>query len=133
MNKPKFKVKKYGIGTMGLTGVLLIIFAILGGIMGGLTGALVGILMILFIWVISWTILIPFAGIFIFVWLFNAGMAYILTIAPTMTGLLLPTALPYMALFWLEVIIGSIACIFISVLAVIVIIAGLAAIISLRD
>jgi hypothetical protein len=126
----KFNTKKYGISSIGLTGIMLIIFAIIGGIMGGLTGMFVGILMILFIWVISWSVLIPFVGIFIFVWLFNAGMAYILTLAPTMTGLLLPTSLPYMGLFWFEVICGSIACILVSVIAVVVIIAGLAAVLS---
>jgi hypothetical protein len=133
MNKPKFNIKKYGIGISRFSLILILIFMILGGIMGGLTGALVGLLMILFVWVIAWVVLIPFAGIFIFAWLFSAGMAYILSIAPTMTGLLATNALPYIGLYWLYMIIGSVVCIFMSVIAVVVIIAGIAAILSMRN
>jgi hypothetical protein len=131
--KAKFNVKKYGVGTISLTGILLVIFAILGGIMGGFTGALVGILIVLYVWVISWSTLIPFAGIFIFVWLFHAGMAYILTLAPSMTGLLAVDSLPYQGLFWLETILGSIACILMSGMLVIIVLYGIAMLVSNRD
>lgn len=136
MKQPKNVVKntrKFGVGSIGLTGILLIIFAILGGIMGGLTGALVGILMILSLWVLTWVAIIPFVGIFWFVALFNIVMDYIYSIAPQMAGLVAQNAFPRIALFWLYVIMGSIACIVFSVIAVIVIIAGIAAILSLKD
>jgi len=128
--KVNIKPKKFGIGSLGLTGILLIIFAILGGIIGGITGIFVGILMVLVLWVLIFVALIPFVGIFWFVTLFNMAMNYIYSIAPQMSGLVAQDALPRIGLFWLYVIIGSIVCIFMSALVVFFIIVGIVSVAS---
>ena len=132
-DKTKKVTKRFGFSSFGLTGLLCVIFGLLGAVVGGLQGLAVGIVMALMTSLMAWVGLVPFAGVILFVGFYNQFMDWLYSLAPQMGILLSPDALPRVILFWIYTVVASIACIAFSFLAVVVIIAGLAAITSLKN
>jgi hypothetical protein len=131
--KTKKTTKNYGVGSFGLTFLLLVIFGLVGGIIGGWLGLFVGILMVLMTSVISWIGLVPFGGIPLYIMFYNIFMDWLYTIAPSMGSLLAQDALPRIILYWIFFIMTGIVCVIMSAFAVIIIIGGIAAVLSWRD
>ena len=131
--KTKKVTKRYGFSSFGLTGLLCVIFGLIGAVVGGFAGLAVGVVMALMASLIAWVGLIPFAGIFLFMGLYNTFMDWLYTLAPQMNVLLSPDALPRVILFYIFGILSGIACVIFSFIAVIVIFAGIVAILEYRS
>jgi hypothetical protein len=125
--------RTYGVGSFSLTLILMVIFGLIGAIVGGFSGLAVGIVMVLMASIISWSGLIPFAGVFLFVGFFNQFMDWLYTLAPNMGVLISPDALPRIVLFWIFGILAAVATVVFTILAVIIVLAGIVAILEYRN
>ena len=122
--------KGYTSGTLSITFLLCVVFGLIGAVVAGWAGLAVGIVIVLMASLISSIGIIPFAGIPLYIWLYNVFMDWLYTVVPQLGSFLAPDALPRVVLFWIFGIMAGIACVVFSALAVIVIIGGLAAVLS---
>ena len=126
----KQTTKAYGYTSWSITFLLCLVFGIIGAIVGGWTGLGVGVVMVLMCSVISYAGIVPFGGIPLYIMFYNMFMDWLYSVVPQMGVFLAPDALPRVVLFWVFGILAGIACVIMSFVLVVIIIAGLAALLT---
>ena len=115
MTEKTNKTKAFGLGSFGLTFLLMVIFGIIGAIVSGWTGLGVGLVMPLIACVISYAGIIPFVGFWLYILAFNPIFDWLYKVIPQMGVFLAPDALPRIVLFWIFLILSALATVIISI------------------
>jgi len=122
--------KGYTNYTLSLTFLLCVVFGLIGAVVAGWVGLAVGIVIVLMASLISNVGIVPFAGIPLYIWLYNAFMDWLYSVVPQLGSFVAPDALPRIVLYWIFGIMVGITCVVMSVVLVLIVIAGITALLS---